>query len=189
MSTPYWRFIHYFALHGQRDQILHVKPFFPFGDLSGVWYDPEPTEDLVEWSRILHNKMNTLSGKYDKWDSLDFAIGHKPTCDLCVNNLVYRFPWGFIHSVAEQANSMEFLKEFNATYPCTTCRGQFFDEPQEGETTLDWTYRNHQRLDSSYIPPVPPPVDPLLPFIPYGYTRDPFTNILTAIPSFKLPST
>ena len=186
MSTPYWRFIHYFALHNKRDLILQVKHYFPFGDLSGAWYDPEPTEDLIEWSRILHNTMNTLNGKYDQWDSQDFAIAQKPTCDLCVHNLVYRFPWGFIHSVAEQANSMEFLKEFNAMYPCTTCRGQFFDEPQEGETILEWTYRNHQRLDPSYIPPVPAPVDPL---VPYGYTRDPFTNILTAIPSFKLPST
>jgi hypothetical protein len=176
MSTPYWRFIHYFALHNKRDLILQVKHFFE--DLSGVWYDPESAEDLIEWSRILHNKMNTLSGKYDKWDSRDFTIAHKPTCDLCVNNLVYRFPWGFIHSIAEQANSMNFLKEFNATYPCDICRGGFFDEPQAGESTLDWTYRNHTRLDPSYVPPSLLPVDLLIPF---GFYKDPFTNAFLPI--------
>lgn len=123
------------------------------------------------------------AGKYDQWDSEDFAIAQKPTCDVCMGTLVHRFPWGLLHSVAEQANSMEFLKNFNAQYPCETCRGGFFDEPQTGEKTLDWTYRNHQRLDPSFVIPVPPPVDPL---VPYGYSKDPFTNEILPIVA-KLP--
>ena len=181
MSTPYWRFIHYFALHNLRDLILQVKPFFQ--DVSGAWSDP-PTEDLVEWSRVLHNKVNALNDKYHTWDATDFSIAHKPTCDTCVNNLVYRFPWEFIHSVATQPNSMEFLKKFNTNYPCDRCRGGFFDEPQADETTLAWTYRNHNRVDPSFVIPVPPPVDSP---VPIGYYRDPLTNILTVKPGFMFP--
>lgn len=173
MSSPYWRFIHYFAIHNDRDLILQVKRFFSFDDLSGVWHEPTTEENLVEWSLSMHNRMNSKTGKYDQWDSIDFHIAQKPTCDLCVNNLVYRFPWDFIHSVAKQPNSMEFLKEFNTKYPCNTCRGKLLDEPHENESTLDWTYRNHQRLDPSYSPPVENPDDLL---VPYGFYRDPFTN-------------
>ena len=180
MSTPYWRYIHYFALHTIRD-LVQVKLFFQ--DISGVWCDPSPTEDLVEWSRVLHNKVNALNGKYHTWDSTDFSIAHKPTCDACVNNLVHQFPWGFIHSVAAQENSMDFLKDFNTKYPCETCRGGFFDEPRPDETTLAWTYRNHNRVDSSFVIPVPPPVDPE---IPHGFYRDAATNTLVMIPGFKL---
>ena len=179
MSTPYWRCIHYFAYHNLRELLIQVKEFFP-EDLRGAWCDPSPTENLVEWSRVLHNKMNTLSGKYDKWDTNDFAIAHKVSCDICTKNLVHRFPWEFIHSVAAQKGSMQFLKDFNRLYPCETCRGRFFDEPRPDETTLEWTYRNNARVDSSFV--IPPPVDPL---VPYGYQKDLVTNILTVIPGFK----
>lgn len=154
-GAPYWRFIHYFSLHDKRDLVLQIKNFIPCDECKSEWYDPTLDQSLIDWSREFHNKVNKKLGRYDKWDARDLSISHKPTCDICdEKEYIHRFPWGFIHEVAKLPNAVDFLKEFNATYPCEKHRGTFLDEPQPGEFPLDWTVRNHQKTDPSFSLPV-----------------------------------
>jgi hypothetical protein len=148
----YWRFIHLFALHDKKDLVLQVKNFIPCEECKSEWYDPAPNETLLDWSREFHNKVNRKLGRYDKWDATDLNISHKATCDVCENKeYVHNFPWIFIHEVAKQPNSMEFLKEFNEQYPCELHKGMFLlEEPLPDESTLNWTLRNHTRIDASF---------------------------------------
>jgi hypothetical protein len=154
-GPSYWRFIHYFAMYEERDLVTQIKNFIPCETCKTEWYDPAPTEKLLDWSRELHNKVNMKLGKYANWDARDLSITHKPHCDICEKQeFIHRFPWDFIHEVAKQPNSMEFLKEFNAKYPCEIHRATFLDEPQLDEKTFPWTIRNHQRLDPAFsLPP------------------------------------
>ena len=161
-GPSYWRFIHYFAMYEERDLVTQIKNFIPCDTCKSEWYDPAPTEKLLDWSRELHNKVNKKLGKYANWDARDLNISHKPHCDICEEKeFIHRFPWDFIHEVAKQPNSMEFLKAFNAKYPCETHRGTFLDEPQPNEETLAWTIRNHQRLDPNFSLPTPVTINPV----------------------------
>ena len=174
-GNSYWRFIHYFAIHNEREPIIQVKKFLLIPSSLNDWNDPEPNEDLVKWSLDFHNKINTKLNKYDKWNLNDFNIAQKSECDVCVNNNCHRFPWTFIHNVANNPTSMNFLKLFNSTYPCDKCRNSFFDEPQPDESVLDWVNRNHQRVDPSFIPE---PIDPL---VPVGFFKDSFDKLVPHI--------
>lgn len=156
-GAPYWRFIHYVSMHERRELILQLKQFIPCEDCKSEWYDPEPSENLLDWSRTLHNKVNQKLGRYANWDDTDLRITHKPECDVCTGmEFLHRFPWDFMTTVASQPNSMEFLKTFNATYPCDVHRGTFLDEPQAEESTLHWVGRNRQKVDSTFVLPIEP---------------------------------
>ena len=153
-GAPYWRFMHYFAMHDVKDLVLHVKNFIPCEDCKSEWYEPAPGENLLDWSREFHNKVNRKLGRYDKWDARDLLISHKPHCDICEEKeFIHRYPWVFFHFVSMQPNSMDFLKAVNAQYPCEKHRGTFLDEPQDGESTVDWVVRNNQRVDPNFIKP------------------------------------
>jgi hypothetical protein len=97
--------------------------------------------------------VNAKLGKWDKWDMTDFNIGHKPDCDICKDKVHFGYPWMFIHQVAETGNaaSISFLQKFDQLYPCLKCRGTFLsDPPNEGESAIDWTIRNHQRVEPTF---------------------------------------
>ena len=154
-GAPFWRFIHFFALHDQRDLVLQLKNFIPCGKCKSEWYDPSPEENLLDWSREFHNKVNAKLGRYDKWDARDLSITHKPTCDICENQeQIHRFPLDFINVITPQPNALNFLKTFNATYPCDVHRGTFFDDPQPEESTVDWVIRNNKRRDPNFVAPL-----------------------------------
>ncbi len=139
-------------MYEERDLVLQVKNFIPCDACKTEWYDPAPEENLLDWSRELHNKVNKKLGRYANWDAVDLNITHKPQCDICEEKeLIHGFPWVFIHAVAAQPNSMDFLKAFAMKYPCDVHRGKLLDEPQDGEDTLAWTVRNHQKVDPSFI--------------------------------------
>lgn len=150
-GCAYWRFLHYFALNNAgRDLIKQLPPFLPDDEWRAEWVDPTNDEDLVVWSKDLHNKVNKKLGRYDKWDLTDFDIAHKNVCDFCENSSVHLFPWGFIHKVAEigGTTALPFLKAFDASFPCPHCEDKFFtDEPNDGENVLDWTIRHHNRIN------------------------------------------
>jgi hypothetical protein len=149
-------------MYDLKDLVLQVKNFIPCEECKSEWYDPAPEQNLLDWSRELHNKVNTKLGRYDKWDARDLLITHKPHCDICEEKeFIHRYPWVFIHFVALQPNSMDFLKAFNAQYPCEKHRGTFLDEPQPEESTTDWVLRNNKKIDPNFvIPPymLPQPV-------------------------------
>jgi hypothetical protein len=158
-GPSYWRFIHYFAMYEQKDLVTQIKHLIPCEDCKSEWYDPEPSENLLDWSRELHNKVNQKLGRYANWDDTDLRITHKPECDVCTEKeFLHRFPWDFMMMVASQPNSMEFLKTFNANYPCDVHRGTFLDEPQAEESTLHWVGRNRQKVDPTFV--LPQPVEP-----------------------------
>lgn len=153
-GAPYWRFIHHFAMYDLKDLVLQVKNFIPCEECKSEWYDPAPEENLLDWSRELHNKVNTKLGRYDKWDKTDLLITHKPHCDVCEEKeFIHLYPWVFFHFVCMQPNSMDFLKAVNAQYPCDKHRGTFFDEPQPNETTIEWVVRNNQKVDPNFVKP------------------------------------
>jgi len=159
-GPSYWRFIHYFAMYEQRDLVTQIKHLIPCEHCKSEWYDPEPSENLLDWSRTLHNKVNQKLGRYANWDDTDLRITHKAECDVCTEKeFLYGFPWNFMTTIALQPNSMEFLKTFNATYPCDVHRGTFLDEPQAEESTLQWLARNRQKVDPTFALPPPPCTD------------------------------
>jgi hypothetical protein len=163
-GPAYWRFIHYFALNNKDRTLLTQLPnFLPCDECKGEWEDPLDDEDLVQWSMRLHNKVNKKLGKWDKWDLTDYNIGHKNTCDYCMNQeYIHFFPWVFVHTIASfEGNALAFLKRFDEVYPCDVCRGQFFlDEPNEGESILEWTIRHHSRMNEERgLPPYIHPID------------------------------
>lgn len=154
-GPSYWRFLHYFALHDSGRELFEQLPkFMPCDVCRSEWVNPGPKEDLVMWSKELHNRVNKKLGKYDKWDMTDFEIAHKPECDYESNKeYVHLFPWLFLHTVAETGGdgALLFLKHFNETYPNIVLRGKFFtDDPAEGESVLDWTVRHHNRMNLDF---------------------------------------
>ena len=153
-GPSYWRFIHYFSMNNCLDLLQKLPEFIPCEDCKTEWIEPIDSEDLTHWSLALHNKVNTKLGKYDKWVYSDLTIVHKDECDVCKKNEDrHQFPWTFIHEVAkiESPNTVSFLKEFNSTYPCLTCKGSFLpDLPNPSESVLDWTVRNHVAIDPSF---------------------------------------
>ena len=187
-GASYWRFMHHFALHNQgRDLMLDLGQFIGCEKCASEYEPPADDQDLVIWSKDLHNKVNGKLGKWDKWDMTDFHIGHKPDCDICTDvETHFGYPWIFIHNVAETGNAaaIPFLQKFNQIYPCDKCRGTILsDPPLEGESAIDWTVRNHQKVQPmfKYFPPPstniattsecsgcpnPIPVDPTIPLPP-----------------------
>lgn len=164
-GPSYWRFLHFFALHNVgRDLMMELPQFIPCEECKSEWVDPGPEEDLVMWSKELHNKVNRKLGRWDKWDMTDFGISHKRECDYVQNmEFVHLFPWPFIHIVAQVGGdaALGFLKRFNELYPVDACRNKFFtDDPIEGESVLDWTVRHHNRMNlewgrTGYVHPKP----------------------------------
>lgn len=155
-GPSYWRFLHYFALHSQTtpEFVKTLKSLIPCLNCQEEWFDPELNRTMVEWSLVLHNKVNTKLGRYDKWNLTDFSIAHKPTCDVCNPPPRPVFPWLFIHALAETGakEAKSFLLEFNTQYPCISCRNTFFtDEPAENESVLDWTIRHHIRKEPLFV--------------------------------------
>lgn len=154
-GPSYWRFIHFFAVNNiGRDLLKKFYVHIPCEKCRDNWEDPDLTEDLVEWSIRMHNKVNKELGKYAGWDRTDFDISHKPTCDICDKKEYYfGFPWTFIHEVArnDAPYAVDFLQAFNAQYPCPTHQGKLLsDPPLEGETPIEWTARNHERLEPGF---------------------------------------
>lgn len=158
-GPAYWRFMHHFALHDKgRDLMVDLGQFIGCAECASEYEAPTENQDLVMWSKNLHNKVNAKLGKWDKWDMTDFHIGHKPDCDICADKVHFGYPWMFIHQVAETGNaaSIPFLQNFDQTYPCDKCRGTFLpDAPNEDESAIDWTIRNHQKVQPTfqYFPP------------------------------------
>lgn len=173
-GPAFWRFIHYYALHDTgagRELLRQVPRFISCEACRQEWEDPaaEAGDDLVAWSLQLHNKVNRKLGKYGAWDVTDFHIAQKSACDRCGGaGHVTSFPWAFIHAVASAntPEALQFLKAFDATYPCAACRATFFtDDPaagdadadadaaETGETVAAWAVRHHQRVDPTYTPP------------------------------------
>jgi hypothetical protein len=152
-GSAYWRFIHYFAIHniGRDDLLRDIVNFLPCEECKNEWENPSENENLVEWSLRLHNKVNTKLGKWDKWDMTDFNISQKPQCDYCMDkDTMYMFPWGFIHAIAslDITGVVDFLKAFDTSYPCDTCRGTFLiEDKNDSETVFEWTVRNHKRMN------------------------------------------
>lgn len=160
-GSSFWRFLHYFSMNSpDRAYIKQLKDFIPCEQCRSEWRDPADTEDLAIWSMNLHNHINSKMGKYAQWDMTDFHIAHKNICDVCEQKeYMYMFPWNFIHTVALHPESLEFLKTFNATYPCISCRSEFFtDEPMQDESIHDWSIRHHKRWNAEKgLPPYVPP--------------------------------
>ena len=153
-GASYWRFIHLFSFFDHRETVTKVKNYIPCNECKSEWYDPSPTENLLDWSREFHNKVNKKLGKYSNWNDTDLRIFHKTDCDLCKKEEdAHFFPWVFIHYVAMQPNSMEFLKEFNSNFPCKIHKGNLLDEPKMGESTIDWVLRNTIRFYPDFIKP------------------------------------
>ena len=158
-GPAYWRFMHHFALHDKgRDLMVDLGQFIGCAECASEYEAPFDNQDLVMWSKNLHNKVNAKLGKWDKWDMTDFHIGHKPDCDICADKVHFGYPWMFIHQAAETGNaaSIPFLQKFDQTYPCDKCRGTFLpDAPNEDESAIDWTIRNHQKVQPTfqYFPP------------------------------------
>ena len=158
-GPAYWRFMHHFALHDPgRDLMVDLGQFIGCAECAAEYEAPFDNQDLVMWSKNLHNKVNAKLGKWDKWDMTDFHIGHKPDCDICADKVHFGYPWMFIHQAAETGNaaSIPFLQKFDQTYPCDKCRGTFLpDAPNEDESAIDWTIRNHQKVQPTfqYFPP------------------------------------
>ena len=189
-GPSYWRFIHYFAMYEERTLVLQIRDFIPCETCKTEWYNPAPDENLLDWSRELHNKVNKKLGRYANWDEVDLNISHKPQCDICEQNeFIHRFPWDFIHEVAKQPNAMHFLKAFNANYPCETHRGTLLDEPMPDEETLAWTVRNHQKVQPNFSLP-PPNISGLIIDPVTGLTQ-PITSglIIDPVTGFSQPST
>lgn len=152
-GSAYWRFIHYFSIHiVDYEFIKQITNFIP-DDWKSEWEDPKPNQDLANWSRELHNKINAKLGRYDKYDITDFNICQKSHCDICANDEHrHMFPWSLIHFIADKygESSIEFLKQFNTLYPCDKYKSQLLiDEPNSQETALEWTLRNHNRINLS----------------------------------------
>lgn len=163
-GPSFWRFLHYFAMNTpDRAFIKQLKNCIPCEECRAEWRDPTDTEDLVTWSKNLHNHVNAKLGRYANWDLTDFNIAHKNTCDACLHQeYVFMFPWTFIHTIASSSpEALQFLKTFDQTFPCITCRTTFFtDDPAEDETLKDWADRHHNRWNLARgLPPyVPPPL-------------------------------
>lgn len=82
-------------------------------------------------------------------------------------------------------NSMDFLKAFNAQYPCDKHRGTFLDDPLPDESTVDWVVRNNIKIDPNFVKPpymLPPPTPMLDPT-----TGLPVVNPTTGQPLFSTP--
>ena len=169
-GPAYWRFMHYFALNNKDRELFSQLPsFIPCEECKGEWEDPKDGEDLIEWSRKLHNKVNAKLGKWDKWDMTDYNIAHKNTCDYCTGQeYIHFFPWTFIHTIASfegkegfNGDVLSFLMRFSELYPCNQCCNQLLlNDVQEGETLLDWTVRHHSRINQerglpAYVHPSP----------------------------------
>jgi hypothetical protein len=166
-GSSYWRFIHYFAGNSPfcREYLKTLPPLIPCSDCSGEWFDPAETDDLLEWSVALHNKVNTKLGHYDKWTVEDCMIAHKRNCDNCNPPANTVFPWPFIHTIAATGNpaAIQFLSVFNNLYPCYKCKYTFFtDNPHWEESTLDWSIRHHKRIDPTFEYVVPGATTPCL---------------------------
>jgi len=161
-GPAYWRFMHHFAIHGKgRDLMVDLGQFIGCAECASEYEAPRDNQDLVMWSKNLHNKVNAKLGKWDKWDMTDFNIGQKPECDICAGKVHFGYPWLFIHQVAETGNasSIPFLQNFDQTYPCDKCHGTLLpDAPNEGESAIDWTIRNHRKIQPTfqYFPPPGP---------------------------------
>jgi hypothetical protein len=153
-GPAYWRFIHHFSLHDRgRDLFTELVKFIGCEKCATEYVPPTETENLIFWSLNLHNKINRKLGKWDKWNIDDFNICQKSECDVCSNKVYFGYPWTFIHNVAETGNisSISFLQNFDKTYPCDTCCGTFLkDPPKEGESAIEWTIRNHQKITSNF---------------------------------------
>jgi hypothetical protein len=165
-GPSYWRFMHHFALHGLgRDLMVDLGQFISCAECASEYEAPTDEQDLIMWSKELHNKVNAKLGKWDKWDMTDFNIGQKPECDICADKVHFKYPWLFIHQVAETGNvaSIPFLLKFDQMYPCDKCRGTFLsDPPHEDELAIDWTIRNHRKIQPAFEyfrPPLPNTVD------------------------------
>lgn len=162
-GPAYWRFMHHFALHDQgRDLMVDLGQFIGCAECAAEYEAPTDNQDLVLWSKNLHNKVNAKLGKWDKWDMTDFHIGHKPDCDICADKVHFGYPWLFIHQVAETGNAaaIPFLQKFDQTYPCDKCRGTFLpDAPNDDESAIDWTIRNHKLVQPTFEYFPKPPQD------------------------------
>ena len=106
---------------------------------------------MPEKKYLLHSgiKQKLVKNNSDKWNLNDLNIAHKPECDYCKNiENISQFPWEFIHSIAQNNNSLDFLKTFSTLYPCDKCKNNFFtDEPLVDETVFNWTIRHHKRYN------------------------------------------
>ena len=153
-GPAYWRFMHHFALHNiGLDLMKDLGQFINCSECSSEYEPPSDTDNLIIWSKNLHNKVNAKLGKWDKWDMDDFNIGQKPDCDICAKKEIFGYPWLFIHNVAEAGNSnaIPFLQSFNQLYPCSIHNGVLLsDPPLDGESALEWTDRNHKRIDATF---------------------------------------
>jgi hypothetical protein len=165
LGPSYWRFIHYFAGNSPfcREYLKTMPPIVLCSDCSGEWFDPADTDDLLEWSVALHNKINTKHGRLYKWTVENCLNAHLRSCDKCSPPYDPSFPWIFIHTIAAIDNpaTLRFLNIFNNLYPCSKCKYTFFtDNPQSEESVLDWTIRHHKRLDPKFeyvVPGAPSP--------------------------------
>jgi hypothetical protein len=146
--------MHHFALHDTGRELMNELGQFINCETCAAEYEgPKEEENLIIWSKDLHNKVNSKLGKWDKWDLTDFNIGQKPECDLCSQKETSSlYPWMFIHNVAESNSAaLPFLQKFNQLYPCDVHKGTFFiDSPSSDESVLDWTIRNHKRFNPEF---------------------------------------
>lgn len=152
-GSAYWRFMHHFALYDiGRELMDDLGTFINCTECASEYQPPQENEDLINWSKDLHNKVNKKLGKWDRWDLTDFNIAHKKDCDICANKEIFGYPWIFIHNVASTGeNSIDFLKKFNELYPCDVHKGKLLeDQINENESVLDWTIRNHQKFYPSF---------------------------------------
>ena len=201
-GPSYWRFLHYFAGYSpfSREYLKKLPPLIPCSDCSGEWFDPVETDNLLQWSVTLHNKVNTKLGRYDKWTVEDCDILHKANCDNCNPQQNTVFPWPFIHMVAAtgRPTALEFLQIFNNLYPCYQCRRTFFtDVPTSEESVLAWTIRHHTRLDSTFVYTIPGATDipcascpggVILSSSNLGYPLEPSIDELPASMGGKMPA-
>lgn len=148
----YWRFLHFFAAHKVGGQLLtSLRDLLPCQEWKDQWVLPLDGESALDWTLRLHNSVNTAIGKYSDWDANDLALAHPLECDICSGREhIHQFPWGFLHNMANHGqDALSLIQQFNAVYPCDTCKGMLLqDEPYEGETLLEWVHRNHERFCS-----------------------------------------
>lgn len=150
-GTCFWRAIHLLAMQENVsvDFLNSIRDYIPCDECKNEWEDLTIDESAVDWSIRLHNKVNKKLNKYAFWTKEDFDIAHKNICDICEGKEhIFNFPWGFIHSVGENPDSVSFLKSFNNEYPCNVCKNTFLtSDPESGESVIDWTVRHHKRFN------------------------------------------
>lgn len=138
----YWRFIHFFAVHGRGRDMFQALTL-PCINCKYHYVPPTDDEDLAEWSLGVHNAVNVRRG-VPEWTMDQLVAEYSKECTH-QNWSMDNFPWNFMFHVALTKNgTVDFFKQFSDQYPCSECK-LLHDEPRDGEDMFMWIKRNWKR--------------------------------------------